>query len=246
MSEEIEKAKLELEERRLKLEESKFTHERKLQLGLSSIDELDKHRQYLQVQLRNLIRGVSVLIIVAAGIFTYFFNSSFDDLEEVISTQIEAETIKYSILKSYRNNLEKHLEAYANSDEIGEMIKANAESVLKDEILLNMDTLVNAAIAGSTKELESSDVKSLINRSLSKVKWIIINSKNEEHFDLECEYKWACTTGDHKNITFYATSISEKSIRSYTANSYVVVGHDNKGEYHGDGDGELVLYKRCR
>lgn len=241
---EPDKDKIELEIRRV-------ISDRELEVRRSTIEELEKHRNYLQTQFRTFTLGLSALAIAGSALFAFFFSKSFNDLEKDVIAQIDQKVIDYRILETMKIRLNEQIKIVAESESIKDRIRKTADTVLSRQVTSKIGPLINDAIARETNGLDQANVSSIIDKSVrSNIGWKQVAPDNSDAFDINCEYKWNCNDGKYQGVTFYATSISNSELRSITMNrpaniSYVVVFSHKKGEYHGDGDGRVVLYKRC-
>ncbi|PSB04560.1 hypothetical protein C7B76_32060 [filamentous cyanobacterium CCP2] len=213
----------------------------------SIIEELEKHRNYLQSQFRTFTLGLSALAIVGSSLFVFFFSKSFRSLEDDITAQIDTKVIEYKIIESLRSNLEQQLSVVAESDTIKERIKVVADRVLTSQVDSTIVPLITRLIDSQISDLNQANLSSLLDRSVkSVVSWSELGAGDNSVFDQSCDYKFVIPNGPPTMGTYYFSKVTDSYLRSWNPELFYVQ-HDIKDQisFGGRSVHKGKLFKRC-
>ncbi|MEE9339611.1 MAG: hypothetical protein V3U87_16170 [Methylococcaceae bacterium] len=125
-----------------------MTDEQELELSVRRIlaEEVNKHREFLQIQFKYLVWSIGIMLAAGAIVFTYLFGDSIETTKVRLIEQIDTKVVEYRIVES----LKKRLDAFTESavDEAVNSVKT------KDQINLLVKTKTDEYVRASSEKTE--------------------------------------------------------------------------------------------
>lgn len=142
------------EQKMIELEVRRLISTEEMQLRNMYGEEAKRYREFLQRQFSQIVLGVSVLAVVGAGLFVWFFSDSVDRIRSSLETSIDRSVIDYRIVDTFRDQASEliriEIESDSTTDLIVAEIQAQSRSVANDLVGDSIDRVIQSRIEDLT------------------------------------------------------------------------------------------------